>query len=83
MNNAHAEARGGEDPLDARLKSFELAYRMQMEASDAFDIEQEPKHIRAMYGDGTQARQILIARRLAERGRPLRPTLARQRPALG
>ncbi|MBT5706910.1 MAG: DUF1501 domain-containing protein, partial [Verrucomicrobia bacterium] len=32
------------------------------------DIEREPKHIREMYGEGTQARQMLIARRLIERG---------------
>ena len=41
---------------------------MQMEATDAFDINREPKHIREMYGDSVQARQILIARRLIERG---------------
>ena len=41
---------------------------MQMEAADAFDISREPKSIRDMYGDGVQARQLLIARRLVERG---------------
>ena len=41
---------------------------MQTEAADAFDVSREPKHIREMYGDGVQARQILIARRLIERG---------------
>jgi uncharacterized protein (DUF1501 family) len=41
---------------------------MQMDASDAFDISKEPENIRNMYGEGTQARQILIARRLVERG---------------
>jgi uncharacterized protein (DUF1501 family) len=41
---------------------------MQMEASDAFDVSREPQHILDMYGEGTQARQILIARRLVERG---------------
>jgi arylsulfatase A-like enzyme len=41
---------------------------MQMEASDAFDISREPAHVRKAYGSGTQARQILIARRLVERG---------------
>ena len=39
-----------------------------MDATDAFDIEREPQHIRDLYGKGTQARQILIARRLVERG---------------
>jgi uncharacterized protein (DUF1501 family) len=41
---------------------------MQMDASDAFDINKEPQHIRDMYGPGVQARQILIARRLLEKG---------------
>ncbi len=54
--------------LDARLQSFELAYRMQMEAADAFDLSGEPAHIRALYGEGVHARQTLIARRLLERG---------------
>jgi uncharacterized protein (DUF1501 family) len=54
--------------LEARIQSFELAYRMQTEAADVFDVSREPKPIRDMYGPGTQARQILIARRLVERG---------------
>src|SRR5438128_7054083 len=41
---------------------------MPMDAADAFDISKEPKKIRAMYGDGVQGRQLLIARRLLERG---------------
>ena len=41
---------------------------MQLEATEAFDISKEPESIRRMYGDGTEARQILIARRLVERG---------------
>jgi uncharacterized protein (DUF1501 family) len=41
---------------------------MQMEATDAFDISKEPEEIRKMYGKGTQARQMLITRRLIERG---------------
>ncbi|MBX3438270.1 MAG: DUF1501 domain-containing protein [Planctomycetaceae bacterium] len=68
MNRRHAEQRQQDAALEARIHALELAYRMQMEATDAFDIEQEPQHIREMYGDGTQARQILIARRLIERG---------------
>jgi hypothetical protein len=68
LNRRHAEKRQNDAPLEARIHSLELAYRMQMEATDAFDIQQEPKHIREMYGEGTQARQILIARRLIERG---------------
>jgi hypothetical protein len=68
LNRRHGDARGRETDLEARIQSFELAYRMQMDAADAFDVSREPKHIRDMYGDGTQARQILIARRLIERG---------------
>jgi hypothetical protein len=68
LNEMHAEKRHHEGQLDARIQSYELAYRMQLEATDAFDISREPEHIRKMYGEGTQARQILIARRLVERG---------------
>ena len=57
------------DPrLDARIQSFELAFRMQMEAADAFDISREPKHVQDLYGEGVHGRQTLIARRLLERG---------------
>lgn len=68
LNQAHMARREKDRELEARVSSFELAYRMQMEATDAFDIDREPEHIRKMYGDSTQARQILIARRLVERG---------------
>ncbi len=73
LNELHRQKRDQDSQLDARIQSFELAYRMQMEAADAFDVSQEPKYILDMYGisDATkdvQARQILIARRLIERG---------------
>jgi len=68
LNEEHAAQRANDAPLEAQIQSFELAYRMQMEATDAFDISQEPEHIHAMYGEGTHARQTLIARRLLERG---------------
>jgi hypothetical protein len=68
LNRKHAEVRGEDAALDARIHSFELAYRMQSEAMDAFDITREPKHIQDAYGPGVQARQLLIARRLVERG---------------
>ena len=41
---------------------------MQADADDAFDVSKEPKHIREMYGPGVHARELLIARRLLERG---------------
>ena len=68
LNLSHAEQRPSDAQLDSRVQSFELAYRMQTEVADAFDVEREPQYIRDMYGSGTQARQILIARRLVERG---------------
>jgi hypothetical protein len=68
LNRQHEEARQRDARLETRIQSFELAYRMQMDATDAFDVTREPQHIRDMYGPGTQARQMLIARRLVERG---------------
>ena len=73
FNQRHLAARQKDTQLEARIQSFELAYRMQMEASDAFDIMKEPEAVRAMYGvkpgpEGSFARQCLIARRLLERG---------------
>jgi hypothetical protein len=68
LNARHLAARPDEAALEARIQSFELAYRMQAEATDAFDISREPKHIQEMYGEGPQNRQLLMARRLVERG---------------
>ncbi|MEZ5952162.1 MAG: DUF1501 domain-containing protein [Planctomycetaceae bacterium] len=68
LNQRHFAPRKDDAQLDARIQSFELAYRMQMEATDAFDIQREPQHIQEMYGTGVHARQCLIARRLVERG---------------
>jgi hypothetical protein len=68
LNKRHQEARQGDGDLEARIQSFELAYRMQTEAADAFDVSREPQEVRDAYGPGVQARQILIARRLVERG---------------
>jgi len=68
INKQHQTERPGDPQLEARLQSFELAYRMQAEATDAFDVSKEPKHILDAYGPGTQARQLLITRRLIERG---------------
>ncbi len=67
LNQSHQQTRL--DPrLEARIASFELAYRMQTEAGEAFDISLEPKSVRELYGDSVHGRQTLIARRLLERG---------------
>jgi hypothetical protein len=68
LNERHQQRRQHDAQLESRIQSFELAYRMQMDAADAFDVSREPKYIRDLYGPGTQARQILIARRLLEKG---------------
>src|SRR6266403_203817 len=68
LNERHHARRKEDAQIEARIQSFELAYRMQMDAADAFDTSREPETIRKMYGEGTQARQLLIARRLVERG---------------
>ena len=77
LNKAKAQAATQHDPFDAelsaRVESFELAYRMQMAAPEALDIDAEPEHIKRLYGlDRPKAthfaRQCLTARRLVERG---------------
>jgi hypothetical protein len=68
LNRQHKETRPNDSALDSRIQSFELAYRMQMEAADALDVRKEPKHIQEAYGDHTHGRQLLMARRLIERG---------------
>ena len=68
LNKIHRQTRPDDALLDTRIQSLELAYRMQTEASDVFDISGEPQYIHDMYGKGVQARQLLIARRLIERG---------------
>ncbi len=59
--------------LEARIASFELAYRMQTAAPEALDLGREPAHIQKLYGlddprCAPYGRQCLLARRLVERG---------------
>jgi Protein of unknown function (DUF1501) len=69
LNEVHAQNLKKDGALEARLQNYELAYQMQMEASDAFDISKEPKATQELYGTNTaQGRQMLIARRLLEKG---------------
>ena len=68
LNRRYTEDRPADARLESRLESFELAYRMQMEAADVFDVSKEPKHVREAYGDTLHGRQILMGRRLLERG---------------
>jgi hypothetical protein len=68
LNRQGLAKRANDPALEARIESYELAYRMQTEATDAFDVEKEPQSIKELYGPGNFARQCLMARRLAERG---------------
>ena len=83
LNERHQEARPGDPQLEARIQSFELAYRMQSEAADAFDVNREPLQVRERYGPGVHGRQLLITRRLHRARRPVRAGLERGRPAVG
>jgi hypothetical protein len=72
--NKHALERTPQElELAARIESFELAYRMQLAAPEAIDIDDEPETIHKLYGIGDKrcdhfAKQCLIARRMVERG---------------
>ncbi|MSU35711.1 MAG: DUF1501 domain-containing protein [Pedosphaera sp.] len=69
LNEVHSQNLRKDAQLEARLQAYELAYQMQLEATDAFDIAKEPQNIRDLYGVNTQqGRQMLIARRLLEKG---------------
>jgi hypothetical protein len=68
LNRDHLQSRGQDLALEARIESLEMAFRMQFEAQDAFDIGKESKPVRESYGSGQFADGCLIARRLVERG---------------
>jgi len=69
MNQMHLEQRGGRDGnLESRIESMEMAFRMQFEAQEVFDLGQETQSTRDAYGKGEFADACLTARRLVERG---------------
>jgi hypothetical protein len=68
LNKGHEESFGADELLEGRIQAMEAAYRMQFEATDAFDIRTEPESVRAEYGDTPFAHGCLLARRLVERG---------------
>jgi len=73
LNGAHRRSRVIDSQLDARIASFELAFRMQREAPEAFDIGRESPETQKLYGLDNPTtdlfgRQCLMARRLVERG---------------
>ncbi|HUQ91156.1 MAG TPA: DUF1501 domain-containing protein [Bryobacteraceae bacterium] len=73
LDKLHRSARAGDSTLDARISSYELAYRMQSSAPEAVDIATETEATRKLYGIGEPAtddfgRKCLLARRLVQRG---------------
>jgi hypothetical protein len=73
LNGEHLSHHAGEPDLSTRIETFELAYRMQMEATDLVDFSRESAETRALYGIDDPAsrsfgRKCLLARRLVERG---------------
>jgi len=73
MNREFADANAGDDAFAARLRSYELAARMQASIPEATNLDGESESIKALYGIGEEAnkgfgRNCLMARRLLERG---------------
>jgi hypothetical protein len=68
MNQDHLAARPGDAALEARIQSMELAFGMQTEAPEAFDLSKETQATRDAYGKGDFNDGCILARRLIERG---------------
>ena len=73
VNRKHAERRKYDPQLEARIQQFELAFRMQMKAPEAFEVDKESEATKKLYGLDEEVTsdfgwQCLLARRLAERG---------------
>jgi hypothetical protein len=68
LNAQHLKERANDPQLEARIRTFELAFRMQTEAADVFNLSKETKQTRELYGDTVHGRQLLLTRRLIERG---------------
>ena len=68
LNQLQIDKAGPDPQLEASIQSAEIAYRMQTEAPEVFDITKENEKTRARYGEGEFARGCLMALRLIERG---------------
>lgn len=68
MHREFVERQGENGFLDGRIEQFETAFRMQLEAREAFDLSREPVGIHRLYGETFMGRQCMLARRLVERG---------------
>ncbi|MDB4786880.1 MAG: DUF1501 domain-containing protein [Planctomycetaceae bacterium] len=68
LNRKHLEERSSDNKLESRIESLEMAFRMQTEAQEAFDLNRETKETRDAYGTSEFGNGCLVARRLVERG---------------
>ena len=68
LNSEHAKALQKDAQLEARIEAFEIAFKMQTEATDAFDIAKESESAKALYGTSELGAKLLVARRLVEKG---------------
>ena len=68
LNRLHRDGLVGQPELQGRIEAFETAFRMQMSASEVFDLGREPESIRGLYGDSIFSEHCLTARRLIESG---------------
>ncbi|MBL8823188.1 MAG: DUF1501 domain-containing protein [Planctomycetia bacterium] len=68
LNEQHLQARQQDQMLESRIRTFELAFRMQSDAAEVFNLNKETPATRDRYGHTTHGRQLLYTRRLIERG---------------
>ena len=68
LNRLHMQKRNRDAELDAHINAFEMAFQMQREASEVFDLSRESAKTREEYGNTPFGRSCLMARRLAEAG---------------
>lgn len=69
LNFKHSQNLQKNAALESRLEAYEMAFKMQTEATEIFDVSTEPEKVRQRYAANTaQGKQMLIARRLLEKG---------------
>ena len=68
LNQIHLKRAGEDRELEASIQSAEIAYRMQSEAPEVFDISKESEKVRARYGESDFGRGCLMSLRLIEKG---------------
>lgn len=68
LNQDHMARLQKDAQLEARIESFETAFKMQTEATDAFDLSKESENIKDLYGRNEEGNKMIVARRLVERG---------------